>query len=139
MTECELAWVAGLLEGEGCFRLHRDNQRWGSRRYTYLRPRVICAMTDRDVIDRLQAVTGMGRIGLGRKTAPGHKTYWQWTVSRDNDAIELMRTLYPHMGERRRNKIEEICIWWRLTELIPRKGRRWSPRRLERDESSETA
>jgi hypothetical protein len=131
MSELELMWVAGLLEGEGCFRLFRDTQRWRDRKYVYLRPRVVCAMTDRDVIDRLHAVTGIGRVALGRTTKPGYKTYWQWIVSRDSDALELMRTVYPHMGERRRHKIEEICIWWRVTELRPREGRRRSPRRLD--------
>jgi hypothetical protein len=124
-------WVAGLLEGEGCFRLHRDNQTWGSRKYVYLRPRVVCSMTDQDVIERLQELTGMGRIALGRKTNPGYKPYWQWTVSRDGDALELMRAVYPHMGERRRAKIEEIFTWWRTTELIPMENRRRSPRRLK--------
>jgi hypothetical protein len=130
MTELELMWVAGLLEGEGCFRLHRDVQRWNGRKYVYLRPRVVCAMTDKDVIERLKATTQMGRISLGRKTAPGYKTYWAWTVSRDGDALQLMRSVYPQMGERRRSKIEEIATWWRVTELTPRRGRRYSPRRV---------
>jgi hypothetical protein len=110
----DLLWVAGLLEGEGCFLLHRDRQSWGGHKYVYYRPRVICAMTDRDVIERLQRVTGMGRIAIGRATAPGHKPYWRWTVSRDGDAIRLMKALYPHMGERRRAKIDEILAKWPL-------------------------
>ncbi len=136
MTEPELTWVAGLLEGEGCFRVYRDTQHCRSRTYVYLRPRVICAMTDRDVIERLQLVTDMGRVAIARKTAPGHKPYWRWTVSRDADAMELMRSLYPHMGERRRAKIEEIAIWWRLTELMPKTGRRRSPRAVNLKEPS---
>jgi hypothetical protein len=44
MTELELMWVAGLLEGEGCFRLHRDVQRWNGRKYVYLRPRVVIGL-----------------------------------------------------------------------------------------------
>ena len=114
MDRCDLLWVAGLLEGEGCFRLHRDVQRRGPNRYVYYRPRVICAMTDRDVIEKLQLVTGMGRISLGRKTAPRHKDYWQWTVSRDGDAISLMKALYPHLGSRRRAKIDQILARWPL-------------------------
>jgi hypothetical protein len=114
MDRCDLLWVAGLLEGEGCFRLHRDCQRSGSKRYVYYRPRVICAMTDLDVIERLQRVTGMGRIALGRKTAPHHKPCWQWTVSRDGDAISLMKALHPHRGERRRANIDEILTRWPL-------------------------
>jgi hypothetical protein len=34
------------------------------------------------------------------------------------------------MGERRRNKIEEILISWRASELKPRNDRRSSPRRV---------
>ena len=122
-------WLAGLLEGEGCFRLYRDQQRQGKFVYLYHRPRIICAMTDRDVIERLQRVTGVGRISLGRKPSPRHKPYWQWTVSRDGDAAELMRALLPHMGERRRARIEQVLVDWQQQRARPTSSRP-SPHRL---------
>jgi hypothetical protein len=94
-------------------------------------------MTDRDVIERLQQVTAMGRIAIGRSTAPGHKDYWRWTVSRDGDAIHLMETLRPHMGQRRQAKIDEIFREWPALRAGSQGGRRRgdiSPHRLVGDD-----
>ena len=59
MTVAELAWVAGLIEGEGCFFVtERKTEKYGPYRYA----RVTVCMTDRDILELLQAVTGVGII-----------------------------------------------------------------------------
>lgn len=66
-------------------------------------------MTDRDVLERLHRVTGIGRLEKirGRKD-PRHKPISQWIVCRNQEAIELMIAVYPHMGARRQAKIREV-------------------------------
>jgi len=51
MTSEQVAWLDGILEGEGSFIVK------GHRAVT-----VQVVMTDRDIIDRLVQVTGVGRI-----------------------------------------------------------------------------
>jgi hypothetical protein len=59
MSSFELGWVAGLLEGEGCFFVNTS----GTPQYgPYAYARVAVCMTDRDVLERLQEVTGIGRL-----------------------------------------------------------------------------
>lgn len=110
MTEAELAWVAGLLEGEGCFTI--ANQRQWSRHYRY--PVIACTMTDLDVIQRLHKLVGMGRVGgpYGRAVRNGtpRKPQWKWQLQRRDQAAMLMRTLLPLMGERRANRIRYVLF-----------------------------
>jgi DNA-binding Lrp family transcriptional regulator len=105
MTDFELGWVAGILEGEGCFFVTtRRTAKYGP--YVYAR---VTGMTDRDVLERLRKVTGVGVLERVRaRKDPRHKPIWQWIVSRNQEAIELMVAVYPHMGTRRQAKIREV-------------------------------
>jgi hypothetical protein len=106
LTDFELGWVVGILEGEGCFFItRRAKGPYGP----YLYGRVTVCMTDRDVLERLQRVTGIGKLERVRERQdPKHKPISQWIVCRNQEAIELMVAVYPHMGARRQAKIREV-------------------------------
>jgi hypothetical protein len=54
-------------------------------------------------------VTGIGRLEKIRaRKDPKHKPISQWVVCRNQEAIELMIAVYPHMGARRQAKIREV-------------------------------
>jgi hypothetical protein len=106
MSRLELGWVAGLIEGEGCFFV-TTRSAGGYGPYSYAR--VTVCMTDRDVLERLQQVTGVGTLEKVRERKdPAHKPISQWIVCRHEEAIELMRLIYPLMGSRRQAKIREV-------------------------------
>jgi len=106
MTDFELGWVVGILEGEGCFFVTtRSTPKYGP----YVYARVTVCMTDRDVLERLRKVTGVGVLERVRaRKDPRHKPISQWIVCRNQEAIELMVAVYPHMGTRRQAKIREV-------------------------------
>lgn len=87
-------WLAGLLEGEGCFDLHKG-------RY----PRIRLGMTDRDVVGRAAVLMG-SRVRSTLRPAP-FKSTWHTEVS-GNRAALLMRSLLPHMGTRRSQRIADV-------------------------------
>lgn len=103
MDEHELIWLAGLLEGEGTFDLHRG-------RY----PRVRVGMTDRDVVGRAAALMG-ARARLSLREAPSQST-WHAEVSGPR-AVGLMEELLPHMGSRRSGKIAEVLAAYRFARV----------------------
>lgn len=98
----ELYWAAGIIEGEGSFGAYGPKKN---------KPRVSVNMTDEDVIRRLHSVLGVGKV-YGPKHY-GNKPRWDWTVERRAEAVGLMMTLYPLMGQRRREKIRSILSDWR--------------------------
>jgi hypothetical protein len=97
MSEVWIAWVAGLLEGEGTF------VRRGDKKLA-----ISVHMTDRDIIERLQFVTGVGRVRACKKQREHHKPSWRWTVASSKRAKELAMLVYPWLGKRRREKIDNI-------------------------------
>lgn len=94
MSATESAWVAGLLEGEGTFTFKRSQS-----------PFVRVVMTDRDVIHRLSAITGVGRVVSIMPRASHHKLTWAWTVQARDHIATLLLQVSPLMHERRRSAI----------------------------------
>jgi hypothetical protein len=111
MSREELAWVAGLLEGEGSFTLQKTKYKGKVR---YIQPRIQVYMTDEDIIHRLRSITGVGYIygpvyrsgddGRGSRMEDWSPQY-QWIVQRKAHAYWLLYKLLPHMGIRRSAQI----------------------------------
>jgi len=109
MNNAELAWTAGLLEGEASFTLYKSDS-------GILRPRIQINMTDLDVLEHLQSL-----IHDSRLTGPynqGHKPFWTWSLNKTKSVVALCRILQPLMGIRRQAKIDE---------LLDNTGKRWRP------------
>jgi hypothetical protein len=96
----DIAWIAGLFEGEGWF---------GHRRNGDLVAQI--TMTDGDVIDRVHQVLGFGT--RKERLLPSGKTAHIWSVTNQRQAAGLMMTLLALMGERRRGKILECLEAWK--------------------------
>lgn len=100
----QIHWIAGLLEGEGCFYQRRNGD-----------VLVQVAMTDGDVIGRLQAILGFGT--LKRRRLPSGKIAYQWSSGHQANGVGLMMTLLPLMGARRGDKIRECLRLWKKKPL----------------------
>lgn len=102
--EQEVAWAAGLFEGEGCFIFvtsRRDGRVW-----TYLN--VGLGMTDRDVVERFRVIMGVGSISFESRKHATHKDMHNWQVSNRRDVAIAVALLEPFLGERRTARLNEI-------------------------------
>lgn len=101
----ELYWLAGLIEGEGCFDMHYR----GTNRIGYLRLRL--AVTDRDVLEHASKILNC-KIVI--QPARNEKCKEVYTITLHNkEAVGWMLTLYSLMGIRRKEKIRELLLFWR--------------------------
>jgi hypothetical protein len=110
-TPQALAWLAGLLEGEGTFEALRE------REFTY--PRISVSMCDEDIVQRVSAILDS-------------KSVWRQEPRQDNwsatygtaltgaRAAEFMAALLHHMGQRRSAEIERALALYRPIRLSPR-------------------
>lgn len=98
MDSLDIAWLAGIVEGEGCFNGPENSS--GS-----FKLRV--QMSDKDIIDRLQQITGVGTI-KPKKSKEGLRQNWTWGVYTTADTVRLACAMAPLLGERRRAKIMEL-------------------------------
>lgn len=108
----QLAWVAGVFEGEGTF-TYRTYSGTGRKQVTL---RVV--MTDLDVIERLHAYTGIGHI-YGpyisknlKKDGTSRKPAYHWAVTSQEDVIELGEAMFAWLGERRKLKFLEVKAYY---------------------------
>lgn len=113
MRDTDLAWLAGLLEGEGCFFFGKKV----SRRVGVRLPPVVkiqLKMTDLDVVCRAAALMGArDPITYSKPTVAG-KPIYECFVS-GVAAKDIMFLLLPHMGERRTEKIlSGLADWYEL-------------------------
>jgi len=98
MNNIDNAWLAGLLEGEGCF--YKAPNTNGNK---YLVVQI--AMVDKDIIER--AAKLMGNPAICSRQLPSGKTCYQIRIT-GAKARELMQGLYFLLGQRRRAKIDSI-------------------------------
>ena len=106
ISEAQVTWLAGLLEGEGAFML--CNSKSARNGTMYKTPRIAVSMTDEDVILR---VCAMFRTKCSPVPIPTHGNLPQFrAMVSGRNAIEFMKLLLPHMGNRRSNKIKEILL-----------------------------
>jgi hypothetical protein len=91
MTATDIAWLAGIIEGEGTF---------GRKGHPAGQVRV--QMTDEDVIDRLHSLTGVGAVHSRGKPAEHCRPVWEWSVIRRGNVLALHQLIAPLLLSRRR-------------------------------------
>lgn len=115
ITDIELGWLAGILEGEGCFRLHHT----GNNKHS---PSIQLDMVDEDIVLRVQVL--LQRItkkntNINYRQAIGKRSHYQPSfrlqINGDN-AVRVMKAIVKYMGVRRRQKIWQILNGFKAPE-----------------------
>lgn len=107
ITEVEVAWVAGILEGEGC---------WTTKSAHGTTWWIAVRMTDQDVVQRLAELTGIGTLCPEPPQRPGAKPSWSWRVAAKPHREWLTLKVWPWLGQRRRARVKEL---WPEVNLAP--------------------
>jgi hypothetical protein len=105
IKDSEIAWMAGLLEGEGSFTSRNPKSK--GRIYPY--PAIVVRMTDQEPIQRIANLFGT-RISR-RKDLPSGKPLYQATAC-SAKAAGWMMTLWVEMSPRRRQQIKNSLTAW---------------------------
>lgn len=115
MTDREIGWLAGLIEGEGCIGVFKNGRHTQQKVAT-----VSINMTDFDIVHRLQKVTGMGTLRPKPPKNPKHKPQLSWRVAKQKDLLQLLYLVWPLLGERKRQAAAEAIQY---VLAAPGKGR----------------
>lgn len=102
----DIAWLSGILEGEGSFFITWKVSSGGAK---YPAFKIQCNMCDKDIIDRIYDIA---KIGLLRGPLPVQKSHhrpaYSWSVNRRAHIKEILEAIRPYMGERRGERIALI-------------------------------
>lgn len=116
MTKIELAWAAGLIDGEGCIHIHYSppNLRQGT-----INPQHVLwlkvAMGCRRTVERLALIFGVGTVH--RVPTKRHNPAFQWIVQ-STRAAQVIRLLRPYFV----TKAAEADVALEF-DALPRKAR----------------
>ena len=137
LTEIEIAWLAGLLEGEGSFHFTMVGKCPNNR--------IQLSMTDKDIMERVAKMffttfSTLPPQGLMRK----NKNYYRVYICGANSRA-VMRAIRPFMGQRRKKEIDKQLAAWETRQTKTRKDKsafnlsplktlvgRFSPRKKEK-------
>lgn len=102
-TDQEVAWAAGLFEGEGCIGL------WEHHRHKRPLVRLQIIMTDRDVLEKFCTIAECGKVSAERRTRQeNRKPSFMWVISNRHDVDRLLRLFLPWLCARRAAKAQEV-------------------------------
>lgn len=114
-TTAQIAWVAAMIEAEGCIvATSYQYQKPGRGHYQARCFRLAIEMTDLDVVLRIRDILGPLCTVRERKPPsvnPNHRRRYilQFT---GNELAGWLMTIYPFMGQRRRAKIRQALKLW---------------------------
>lgn len=89
MDPLQIAWAAGLFEGEGCVRRQLEIE-----------------MTDKDVIYKFWEIMNCGNVYYRER--PDVKPTWRWKVGNKRDVVKCLSLMLPYFGSRRGHKALNI-------------------------------
>jgi hypothetical protein len=105
----QIAWAAGLFEGEGCITLSEPIDKRNGMQHSYIALEL--RMTDKDVVDRFHEVVGyIGNMHYAKGQTVKHKGVWGWRCTRRADCIKVILMFWPYLGERRKARAIEIHL-----------------------------
>ena len=98
LTEVEKAYLAGLIDGEGCITIlkNKSQRECTTPMYALL---VIVMMTEEEVIRHCHEMAGIGSVTIGhsnQKVDPKYRMRYQWQMSR-NQAVELLTVIKDYL------------------------------------------
>jgi hypothetical protein len=127
MSEQDKAYLAGIIDGEGCITISRGVHKKQNNN-VYYQAVLHVANTDKRMIDWIIEITGLGSYHRG-KHHPPRKVWYRWAV-RSAAACEVVRTVYPYLVCKQR-QADVLLELGEEVKVGPGRGYRLSPETTE--------
>ena len=100
MNDTDVAYIAGLFDGEGCvsYKQYMRKRPHNKKAYPTWQIRLEIAMTDKSILIWVNEILGVGTVGEKRyktKYTKGWKKQWRWRCSH-RDAFKVCCLLFPY-------------------------------------------
>lgn len=104
MEKNGIEWAAGLFEGEGSVSIYKIANRSNSYRTI-----ISLRSCDKDVLEKFCSIVGVGKVlGPYQNKNKNRKDWYDWAVQNYRDCLFVLGQLYPFLGSRRKNKVDEF-------------------------------
>ncbi len=103
MTDFEIGWTAGIIDGEGCIGVYDHRTKSGNQ----FRLVVRVDMVSKTAIDKLHSLWG-GSVSWKKKSPPA-RNQWAWFTS-SCTAARILERILPHLIEKK-NQAEAALVF----------------------------
>lgn len=110
MNELTIAYLAGIIDGEGCVSIQRGKN--PSNKYAYYSPVLSVNMVDEKPIKLLESTFG-GTSSLRQSVGIGRKAQWRWSLP-ISSMVEVLQLLLPYLQVKEKQALLVInfCLNW---------------------------
>lgn len=108
LSEIEIAWLAGLFEGEATFGIDKRSKIRYPKSTSPPSPYIRISMIDKDIIERVATLLEGKPFVPKRKTSAGNEVYTLHIGDRKT-LCELLPLILPYLGQRRQKRVQE-CL-----------------------------
>jgi hypothetical protein len=99
LSDVESAYIAGLIDGDGCLYMSPQTNTKDSYR---LLIKVTCK--EKNIVEWLYVTTGVGHLRQ-QKSYSSHQNgsvYWRWEITSHKDVVDLVEKIYPYTITKKR-------------------------------------
>jgi len=104
--QLELAWFAGLVDGEGSINISTQKDKHHKFSKSHYALNLEISLTHLPTLEKIKTMWGMGSL-TEHKDKRKHRPYWLWMV-RANQALAILEVIYPYLITKRASA--EIAI-----------------------------
>ncbi len=126
LTETEVAYIAGLIDGEGTISMTAMTASYGKKKARFRTTFTVAATTSTELVSWLVSKFGVGAYEVGRPRSPKHLQGWCFKIS-ECRGEELLRRCLPYLVIKKRHA--ELYLRYReIQKACYHKGSeiRWS-------------
>lgn len=118
MIDTEIAWLAGIFDGEGCITISRQKPGKDGRKNWSYRLYLKVTMGHELTINRIFALTGIGTVTIQK--SKHHNQAWTWWAA-SREALNVLDQLRPYLVTKALEA--DLAFEWGALPLAPRGGR----------------
>ena len=100
MRKTDLAYIAGLMDGEGYISVNRSKPK-RKKGWIQLYPMVVFSSVDNVLVRWLGETIGMGTTYIGRDEG-NHRGRKSLSVRKQSDVMKFLKNIYPYLKLKRR-------------------------------------
>ena len=122
ITKVQAAYIAGFLEGEGCFTINPQSSRPLSGNRVNLIPRILTSQKDLTPLTYLLQSTKVGSICYRLKNGSPKSSIYTHQIKGRQSLMDFIRAIFPYLKSPRTKK-RAWCVY-QMAKLRDSKGRK---------------
>jgi len=95
ISEVDKAYIAGIVDGEGCIGYYNANP--DKEGTPYCHPSINVTNTNKEVIEWLHKITGIGRASEIRFNDGKRRTAYQWQLAKKQQVRQFLEVIRPYL------------------------------------------